>query len=195
MSPGSNPGQGCTVLANYSSHAKTHHNGLVERSNWKKKGCKTRRYIARNYFRYETIKKVEEKFKKGDVLSGPTIVDEEGVMIEPDHVWCVYRKTKAPLNIMAMKRNKTNGKLMCGMSYHQYSQEKEADVCGCTRDQIEDAAGGYCVLVPYRATHRNKFECQYEAVFSDWDVIGSSGTKLTGTLPSGIFHECKELIT
>ena len=25
----------------------------------------------------------------GDVLSGLTIVDEEGVT-EPDHVWCVY---------------------------------------------------------------------------------------------------------
>ena len=95
-------------------------------------------------------------------------------MTEPDHVWCVYGKKKAPLNMMAMKRNKTNGKLMCRMSYHQYSREKEADVCGCTRYQIEDAAGGYCVLVSYRATGTDKFECQYGTVFSDWDVIDSS---------------------
>ena len=86
---------------------------------------------------------------------------------------CVRGKKKALLTMMTMKRNKANGKLMCGMSYHQCSRGKEADVCRCTRDQIEDAAGGYCVLVPYRAIRTNKFECQYGVVFIDWDVIDS----------------------
>ena len=86
-------------------------------------------------------------------------------------------KKKAPLNMVAMKRNKANDKLMWGMSHCQYSWEKEVDVYGCTRDQIEDAAGGYCVLVPYRATRTKKCECQYGALFSDWDGIYSSGEK------------------
>ena len=90
--------------------------------------------------------------------------------------------------MMAMKRNKANGKLMCGMSYHQYSRGKEADVCGCTRDQIEDAAGGYCVLVPHRATGTNKSECQYEEVLSDWGVIDSSGNKNSPALCLVEFH-------
>ena len=76
--------------------------------------------------------------------------------------------------MMVMKRNKANGKVMCGMSYHQYSREKEADVHRLTRGEIKDAAGGYCVLVSYRATGTDKFECQYGTVFSDWDVIDSS---------------------
>ena len=88
----------------------------------RKKGERCSRYIARIYFRCEIIKEVEEKFKKGDVLCGLTIVDEEGVT-EPDHVCCVYGKKKAPLNMMVMKLNKANDKLMCGISYHQYSRE------------------------------------------------------------------------
>ena len=85
----------------------------------------------------------------------------------------VCTEKKAPLNMMAMKRNKSNDKFMCGMTYHQYSREKEAGVHGGTGDQIEDAAGGYCVFVPYRATRTKKFECQYGVVFIDWDVIDS----------------------
>ena len=108
-------------------------------------------------------------------------------------MWCVYGKKKASLNMMAMKRNKANGKLMCGMSYHQYSREKEDNVCGCTRDQIEDAAGRYCVLVPYRATGTNKFECQYGAVFSDWDVIESSGKNSPVLCPVEFFMNAKSL--
>ena len=44
-----------------------------------------------NYFRHETIEEVEENFKKGDVLSGLTAVNEEGTT-EPDHAWYVYKK-------------------------------------------------------------------------------------------------------
>ena len=76
--------------------------------------------------------------------------------------------------VLAMKRNEANGKLLCGMSYHKYSREEHRDFHDLTREDIEDAAGGYCVLVPYRETSKNKFQCQYRAVFSDWDVIDSS---------------------
>ena len=77
------------------------------------------------------------------------------------------------------------GKVLCGMSYHKYSGGTSPDD-DCSREDIKDAAAGYCVLLPYREKSKTKFECLYGAVFSNWDVIDSSGKKLTGTLPKRI---------
>ena len=60
----------------------------------RRKSARHGHYIARNYFRfrYETIEEVEKKFNKtGDVLSGLTVVDEEGAT-EPELVWHVHGK-------------------------------------------------------------------------------------------------------
>ena len=64
--------------------------------------------------------------------------------------------------VLAMKRNEANGKLLCGMSHHKYSRGEYRDVPDLTREDIEDVAGGCCVLVLYRETSKNKFQCQYE---------------------------------
>ena len=62
------------------------------------------------------------------------------------------------------------------MSYHKYSGGK-SDLGNLSREEIEDAAAGYCVLLPYREKSKTKFECLYGAVFSNWNVIDSSGEK------------------
>ena len=74
---------------------------------------------------------------------------------------CVCTEKGSPLNMMAMKRNEATDKLLCGMSCPKYSREKDADLRDLTRDDIEGAVGGYCVLVPYRETSTKKFQCQY----------------------------------
>jgi hypothetical protein len=87
---------------------------------------------------------------------------------------------------LEMKRTEGTGKVLCGMSYHKYSGGTTY-VDGLSREDIKDAAAGYCVLLPYREESKTKFECLYRAVFSDWDVIDSSGEKkLSGTLPERI---------
>ena len=50
------------------------------------------------------------------------------------------------------------GKVLCGMSYHKYSGGTSPDD-DCSREDIEDAAAGYCVLLPYREKSKTKFEC------------------------------------
>ena len=77
---------------------------------------------------------------------------------------------------LEMKRTDGTGKVLCGMSYHKYSGATSY-LGSLSREEIEDAAAGYCVLLPYREKSKTKFECLYGAVFSDWDVIDSSGEK------------------
>lgn len=72
---------------------------------------------------------------------------------------CAEQGSALNMMVFVRKRNEATGKVLCGMSYQQYSLEEKNDLGNLSREDAKDAAAGYCVLLLYREKENREVGC------------------------------------
>ena len=147
---------------------------LKEKVNRKKERVDYRRM----YFRYESLEEIKSKFDNGEVLSGLTVWESEGVRLD-SHYWIAYGKKGQKISIVPLivDNHDDESKTLCGLTYHKHVLEENATVHGLHTHELKKRTCDYCLLLPHRENLESEFQHLHGVIFSDWDVIDANGNK------------------